>query len=113
MERDTMNNALDVGGKRKSITIPSYVFAAVANSYLEVAMRTKEHYFDMLSRNPNVSVGFTLAADMVYAVRHDVIHRPVVHQGNEWRSITRNLKSRYGETLMVDQVRHEMLSLGG
>ena len=71
-------------------------------------MRTQKHYENMLKNNPNASVGFTLAADMVFAARHDVIHRAEDHGGDEWRTIARNLKSRYGENLTVDQVRHEM-----
>ena len=72
-------------------------------------MRTKKHYEKMLSENPNANIGFTLAADMIYAARHDVIHRSEAHQSDEWRTIARNLKSRYGENLSVDEVRHEML----
>jgi hypothetical protein len=71
-------------------------------------MRTKKHYEDMLNKNPNTRIGYTLAADMVFAARHDVIHRSEAHGSDEWRTITRNLKSQYGEALTVDQVRHEM-----
>lgn len=71
-------------------------------------MRTKKHYEGMLDKNPNASVGFTLAADMVYAARHDVINRAEAHGGDEWKTIARMLKSKYGETLAGDQVRHEM-----
>jgi hypothetical protein len=45
---------------------------------------------------------------MVFAARHDVIHRAEDRGGDEWRTIARNLKSRYGENLTVDEVRHEM-----
>jgi len=71
-------------------------------------MRTKRHYEKMLSENPDTSIGFTLAADMVFVARHDVIHRADDRGDDEWRTIARNLKSRYGENLTVDQVRHEM-----
>ncbi len=71
-------------------------------------MRTKKHYEKMLSENPNTTIGWTLAADMVFAARHDVINRAEAHGGDEWRTIARNLKSRYGENLTVNQVRHEM-----
>ncbi len=71
-------------------------------------MRTKKHYEKMLSENPNTAIGYTLAADMVYAARHDVIHRAEDHGSDEWRTIAGNLKSKYGENLTVDQVRHEM-----
>jgi hypothetical protein len=70
-------------------------------------MRTKKHYEDMLSKNPLTSIGFTLAADMVYAARHDVIHRADAHGGDEWKNIARLLKQKYGENLTVDQVRLE------
>lgn len=62
----------------------------------------------MLSENPSAAVGFTLAADMVFAARHDVINRADDHGTDEWRTIARNLKSRYGESLSVDEVHHEM-----
>jgi hypothetical protein len=71
-------------------------------------MRAKKHYEDMLDKNPNASVGFTLAADMVFAARHDIIHRADDHGGEEWKTIARNLKSKHGETLTGDEVRHEM-----
>ncbi len=62
----------------------------------------------MLSENPNASVGFTLAADMVFAARHGSIKRGDDHGGDEWRTIATNLKRKYGENLSADQVRHEM-----
>lgn len=74
-------------------------------------MRTKKHYEDMLSKNPNAGLGFTLAADMVYAARHDVINRAEAHGAAEWKNIARMLKQKYGETLTGDQVRHEMTPL--
>lgn len=74
-------------------------------------MRTKKHYEGMLDKNPNTSIGFTLAADMVFTARHDVIHRAEDHGSDEWRNIAINLKRKYGETLTGDQVRHEMTPL--
>ena len=71
-------------------------------------MRTKKHYENLLSNNPNTTIGFTLAADMVFAARHEIIHRAEAHGTDEWRTIARNLKSKYGENLTVDDVRHEM-----
>jgi len=62
----------------------------------------------MLKNNPNTNSGFTLAADMVFAARHDIINRAEAHGTDEWRTIARNLKSKYGEVLNVDEVRHEM-----
>ncbi len=75
-------------------------------------MRTRKHYEKMLLANPATTIGFTLAADMVYAGRHDVIARAEAHGSDEWRGIARNLKSRYGESLSVDQVRHEIFERG-
>jgi hypothetical protein len=71
-------------------------------------MRTKQHYEKILSDNPDTTIGFSLAADMVYAARHDVINRAEAHSGDEWRGIARNLKNLYGDSLTVDQVRHEI-----
>ena len=71
-------------------------------------MRTKKQYEKMLSENPNTTIGVTLGADMVYAARHDVIHRAEAHGMDEWRTIVRDLKSTYGECLSVDEVRTEM-----
>jgi hypothetical protein len=71
-------------------------------------MRTKKHYENLLGQNPSTSIGFTLAADMVYAARHDVIHRAAAHGGEEWKNIARMLTAKYGENLTVDQIRHEM-----
>ncbi len=70
-------------------------------------MRTKKHYEDLLNRNPNASIGFTLAAQAVFASRHNAFTADD-NGSDEWRTIARNLKSRYGENLTVDQVRHEM-----
>jgi hypothetical protein len=71
-------------------------------------MRTKKHYEDMLRKNPNTSIGVTLAADMVYAARHGgSIKRGDDHRGDDWKNIARLLKQKYGENLTVDQVRLE------
>ena len=71
-------------------------------------MRTKKHYEKMLSENPNATIGFTMAADMIFAARHDFINRADDRGGDEWKNIARNLKSKYGEVLTVDEVRAEM-----
>lgn len=52
-------------------------------------MRTKKHYEDMLRKNPNASIGFTLAADMVFTAHHEIIHRMEDRGGAEWRGIAR------------------------
>lgn len=74
-------------------------------------MRTKKHYENLLNKNPNTTIGFTLAADMVFAARHDVINRAEAHRGDEWKTIARNLKLKYGEVLNVDNVKIEMSPL--
>jgi hypothetical protein len=70
-------------------------------------VRTKKHYEDMLALNPTTAIGFALAADMVYAARHDIINRSEAHSGAEWRNIARTLKQKYGESLTVSEVRQE------
>lgn len=70
-------------------------------------MRNEQHYRRMLEQNPNASVGFTLAAAMVYAARFGVCE-PEHHSTNEFREIARRLKSEYGENLTVDEVSEEM-----
>jgi len=74
-------------------------------------MRNKKHYESLLSSNPNTTIGFSLAADMIYAAGHDIINRAEAHGGEEWREIARSLKRKYGENLNVDEVRREMASV--
>ena len=70
-------------------------------------MRTEQHYRRMLEQNQNASVGFTLAAAMVYAARYGVCEAE--HHGtDEWREIARRLKSEYGENLTADECSAEM-----
>ncbi|MCI0549435.1 MAG: hypothetical protein L0287_00625 [Anaerolineae bacterium] len=70
-------------------------------------MRNEQHYRRILEQNPNASVGFTLAASMVYATRYGVCEAE--HHGtDEWLEIARRLKSQYGENLSVDEVSDEM-----
>jgi hypothetical protein len=70
-------------------------------------MRNEQHYRNMLAQNPNASVGFALAAAMVYAARYGSCD-PEQHSTEEWKTIARRLKSEYGETLDPDQVSNEM-----
>jgi len=70
-------------------------------------MRNEQHYRNMLTQNPNASIGFTLAAAMVYAARYGACD-PEQHSTEEWKTIARRLKSEYGETLDPDQVSAEM-----
>ena len=71
-------------------------------------MRTKKHYEDLLTKNPNASIGFTLAADMVFAAQHGSIDTPNVHGDEKWKNIARMLKQKYGENLTGSQICHEM-----
>lgn len=73
-------------------------------------MRTLPHYQKLMADNPGASIGFTLAADMVYAAMHGTINRSEAHEGEEWRNIARRLKSKYGENLSADEVRREMVT---
>jgi hypothetical protein len=70
-------------------------------------MRNEQHYRKMLEQNPSATVGFTLAAAMVYAARYGACE-PEHHNTDEWSEIARWLKSEYGETLDADQVSDEM-----
>ena len=70
-------------------------------------MRNEQHYRRILEQNPNASIGFSLAAAMVYAVRYGACE-PEHHSTDEFREITRRLKSKYGENLSVDEVSGEM-----
>ena len=71
-------------------------------------MRTLTHYQKMLTDNPDTTIGFTLAADMIYTARNGEIKRSEARGGDEWRTIALNLKRKYGESLSVDEVRAEM-----
>jgi hypothetical protein len=73
-------------------------------------MRTLTHYQKMLEENPNASIGFTLAADMIYAARHDMINSRDARTDEEWRKIALRLKSKYGENLQPDEIRREMVT---
>lgn len=70
-------------------------------------MRDERHYRRMLEQNQSASIGFTLAAAMVYAARYGACE-PADHATDEWKSIARNLKSKYGEQLDHDEVESEM-----
>jgi hypothetical protein len=61
--------------------------------------RDKAHFLKMLDDNPNATIGVTLAAKMV-ASPHG--------ENADVRSITRELKRQYGETLTPEEVRAEM-----
>jgi len=70
-------------------------------------MRNAAHYRNLLERNVNAGIGFTLAASAVYAARHGICETE--HHGtDEWRTIARDLKNRYGETLSAEHVLVEM-----
>jgi hypothetical protein len=70
-------------------------------------MRDATHYRNLIARNPNASVGFTLAASAVYAARYGICE--AAHHGTEeWRTIARELKAQWGETLSTSDVLAEM-----
>jgi hypothetical protein len=74
-------------------------------------MRTEQHFRKMLEQNPNASIGFTLAASMIYAARYGTCEAE--HHGtDDWNNIARSLKSRYGETVPADDVSTEMNKAG-
>lgn len=70
-------------------------------------MRNEQHYRRMLEQNQNASIGFTLAAAMVYAARYGACG-PEHHGTDEFKTIARRLKSEYGENLTADDVTAEM-----
>lgn len=70
-------------------------------------MRNEQHCRRMLEQNTNAGVGFTLAAAMVYAARYGSCE-PADHGTDEWKNIARDLKSKYGENLTVDECSAEM-----
>lgn len=77
-------------------------------------MRTKKHYENLFNQNPNTSVGFTLAAQAVYAAKNGNYPGPNESDGTDvsaCKSIARELKSKYGENLTVEQVREEMAAV--
>jgi hypothetical protein len=69
--------------------------------------RDAKHFRELLSRNPAASVGFSLAASAVYASRYGTCEAGD-HSTDEWKQIARDLKSRYGDNLTIDDVRAEM-----
>jgi len=72
-------------------------------------MRTKQHYENLFAKNANATIGFTLAAQAVYAARNGVFDANAENHNYEaFRAIARMLKMRYGENLTVEQVRNEM-----
>ncbi len=77
-------------------------------------MRTKKHYENLLNQNPNTTVGFSLAAQAVYAAKNGNYPGPNESDGTDvatWKNIARELKSKYGENLTVEQVREEMAAV--
>lgn len=72
-------------------------------------MRTRKHYDDLLSKNTNTTIGFTLAAQAVYAAKNGVFdHNADDFNNDEYRDIARALKQKYGENLSTSEVRREM-----
>jgi len=70
-------------------------------------MRDEQHYRRMLAGNPGASIGFTLAAAMVYAVRYGCIGAG--DRGSEaFRRIALRLRSQYGEYLSNEEAGDEM-----
>jgi len=70
-------------------------------------MRNENHYREMIEKNPEASIGFTLAASAIYAAQHGLCEAEQ-SSTDEWRVIARDLKSRYGETLSGADVLDEM-----
>jgi hypothetical protein len=73
--------------------------------------RNPQHFRDMFAAHPSAKIGFVLAASAVYAQRHGICEAEH-HEDAEWWHIARTLKSRYGDTLTVNEVLREMESGG-
>jgi len=70
-------------------------------------MRDREYYLKILKSPHYARIGFTLAASMIYAARYgvcDLKHR----RTGEFAAIARQLKTRYGEALSVEEAGEEM-----
>ncbi len=78
-----------------------------------MASRTLNHYKKLLASNPGATVGFTLAAQAVYASRHGEFDPNAEdHNDDAYRAIARTLKRKYGENLTRAQVETEMEMAG-
>jgi hypothetical protein len=71
--------------------------------------RNAEHFRGMLAAHPRAKIGFVMAASAVYAQKHGICDAED-HDDPEWWKIARALKTRYGDTLTVDEVFREMES---
>ena len=70
-------------------------------------MKTANHYRRLLAQNPSAQVGFSLAAAAIYASRYGSCEAED-HGTEDFRDISRDLKSRYGESLSIEEARAEM-----
>ena len=76
-------------------------------------MRTRKHYETMMGKNPNTSIGISLAAQAVYAAARGSFDQNAEDYDNElYRSIYLRLQRKYGESLSADEVKHEMAVSG-
>lgn len=72
-------------------------------------MRTHTHYTDLMQRNPNTSVGLSLATQAVYAAVHGSFDaNSDDHDREYYRNTYQRLQRKYGETLGADDVLNEM-----
>jgi len=69
-------------------------------------MRDVEHYRRMLNRNPDATVGTSLAAAAVYASRYGTCEAED-RDSDAWRAIFLDLRARYGDTLTASEVERE------
>lgn len=75
-------------------------------------MRDAAHYRQLLDSNPNAMVNLTLAASAVYAARNGQFDNGDAST-EEWKTVYRELKGKYGENLTPEQARKEMEQKGG
>jgi hypothetical protein len=70
-------------------------------------MRDAEHYRNLMADNPGASVGATLAAAAIYAVRHGSCEADD-HATPEFRDLVRDLQRKHGENVDAGAVLAEM-----
>lgn len=70
-------------------------------------MRDKKHYEGLLQQNSRATVGFNLAAAMVYAARYGICEAEH-YSTDEYRRIARDLRQKYGDVLNCGEVKREM-----
>ena len=72
-------------------------------------MMDAEHYWNLLSRKGEATVGFALAASAIYAAKFGVCGSQEI-MDEKWLRIAATLKATYGNNLTAEQAIAEMKS---